>query len=222
MRDRDGRIRIVHYIADEHGFRATIESNEPGVDQSQSPASVAFTNGHQMPSPAHIPVHHEPVAAAHAEMVHHSPSYVEPIEEPLALHKSSHVPAVHHASSHITPLAESLSHHEVSHKALVPHAPVPLAVSHSLPAPILSPAPLAFRNSHYEPEYHPSPAYQAVLAPLMNEAHIIPQHSSAPLYSEPIATPKYSHLQYVPEDGLHLTPYDGDFGRRFTPLKPHY
>lgn len=37
----DGIQRIVHYIADENGFRATVQTNEPGTE-SQSPANVLF------------------------------------------------------------------------------------------------------------------------------------------------------------------------------------
>lgn len=31
LRDADGRVRVVNYVADGHGFRAAISSNEPGV-----------------------------------------------------------------------------------------------------------------------------------------------------------------------------------------------
>lgn len=30
LRDADGRLRIVNYVADANGFRATISTNEPG------------------------------------------------------------------------------------------------------------------------------------------------------------------------------------------------
>lgn len=32
LSDADGRRRVVNYIADDYGFRATIETNEPGVE----------------------------------------------------------------------------------------------------------------------------------------------------------------------------------------------
>uniref|UniRef100_A0A2L2Y4K2 Cuticle protein 10.9 n=1 Tax=Parasteatoda tepidariorum TaxID=114398 RepID=A0A2L2Y4K2_PARTP len=37
----DGRRRVVDYIADQNGFRATIDTNEPGTE-AQSPADVQF------------------------------------------------------------------------------------------------------------------------------------------------------------------------------------
>ena len=40
LRDIDGRVRVVNYVADAHGYRANVQTNEPGVDPSQDPASV--------------------------------------------------------------------------------------------------------------------------------------------------------------------------------------
>ncbi|XP_023210965.1 cuticle protein 14-like [Centruroides sculpturatus] len=37
----DGRHRVVNYVADAAGFRADIQTNEPGVDSSKDPASVS-------------------------------------------------------------------------------------------------------------------------------------------------------------------------------------
>ena len=39
LRDADGRLRIVNYVADELGFRANIQTNEPGVEP-KDPAST--------------------------------------------------------------------------------------------------------------------------------------------------------------------------------------
>lgn len=39
LNDADGRRRIVHYIADDNGFRANIETNEPGVE-AKDPADI--------------------------------------------------------------------------------------------------------------------------------------------------------------------------------------
>ncbi|XP_077488467.1 uncharacterized protein LOC144099196 [Amblyomma americanum] len=41
LTDADGRIRIVNYVADAHGFRASIATNEPGTAAS-SPAGVGI------------------------------------------------------------------------------------------------------------------------------------------------------------------------------------
>lgn len=40
LADADGRDRTVNYVADASGFRATIHTNEPGVDASRDPAAV--------------------------------------------------------------------------------------------------------------------------------------------------------------------------------------
>ncbi|XP_077540923.1 uncharacterized protein LOC144153146 [Haemaphysalis longicornis] len=41
LTDVDGRVRIVNYVADKYGFRASISSNEPGVMPSR-PAGVGI------------------------------------------------------------------------------------------------------------------------------------------------------------------------------------
>ncbi|KAM7307196.1 collagen alpha-2(I) chain [Ixodes scapularis] len=41
LKDPDGRFRTVNYVADAGGFRASVQTNEPGVDDAQSPADVA-------------------------------------------------------------------------------------------------------------------------------------------------------------------------------------
>ncbi|UYV73582.1 hypothetical protein LAZ67_10004166 [Cordylochernes scorpioides] len=62
LRDADGRVRTVSYVADAGGFRANIQTNEPGVDSSKDPAATLVNK-------------HAAVIAAPA--VHHA-SYVAP------------------------------------------------------------------------------------------------------------------------------------------------
>lgn len=55
LHDVDGRLRVVEYVADKHGFRAKIRTNEPGT--ANKDAAAAVYNG---PDPAgfshsHIP-----------------------------------------------------------------------------------------------------------------------------------------------------------------------
>lgn len=45
LNDADGRKRIVNYVADAHGFRADIKTNEPGVDPKEDPAAVSINGG---------------------------------------------------------------------------------------------------------------------------------------------------------------------------------
>lgn len=47
LNDADGRARIVDYVADLNGFRASIRTNEPGVDQNQEPADVLINKDGQ-------------------------------------------------------------------------------------------------------------------------------------------------------------------------------
>ncbi|XP_054718111.1 cuticle protein 10.9-like [Uloborus diversus] len=43
VQDEDGRSRVVEYVADEYGFRASINTNEPGT-ASQNPADVTINS----------------------------------------------------------------------------------------------------------------------------------------------------------------------------------
>lgn len=52
LREHDGRTRTVDYVADGGGFRASVHSNEPGVDDTQSPADVTFNKGGPSSGPA--------------------------------------------------------------------------------------------------------------------------------------------------------------------------
>ncbi|XP_023223514.1 cuticle protein 14-like [Centruroides sculpturatus] len=45
LTDADGRRRVVSYVADAAGFRAKVDTNEPGVDPSKDPAAVAVNKG---------------------------------------------------------------------------------------------------------------------------------------------------------------------------------
>ncbi|XP_054165915.1 adult-specific rigid cuticular protein 15.7-like [Oppia nitens] len=58
LRDRDGRKRTVKYVADAHGFRAQVDTNEPGVDAKEDPADVSINkNGYsqlQLAQPVYI------------------------------------------------------------------------------------------------------------------------------------------------------------------------
>lgn len=72
MQDRDGTWRLVHYVADKHGFRVKIDSNEPGVISS-NPAHAHITgpdvNGytyHQSPhAEPHAPLRYRPHEHGH-------------------------------------------------------------------------------------------------------------------------------------------------------------
>ena len=95
LRDADGRIRTVNYVADALGFRASVSTNEPGTDVKQDPAAVNLNYGghglEAIPAPIVPAVHAAPVLAAPA---------------PLALgHGYAAAPALHAA-----PLAAPLAY----------------------------------------------------------------------------------------------------------------
>lgn len=63
LRDADGRVRTVNYIADAAGFRASISSNEPGVEP-KDPANTLINKGPIVAAPAAPLVARAPVLAA--------------------------------------------------------------------------------------------------------------------------------------------------------------
>lgn len=89
IKDSDGRWRIVNYVADKNGFRASIESNEPGVG-SQNPAHVVI-NG---PGSEYGHPHHEPISKQHHEPLHRGYIQEYPHEDPY--HNNDHYDDIGH------------------------------------------------------------------------------------------------------------------------------
>jgi len=104
LRDADGRVRVVNYVADAAGFRANIQTNEPGVEP-KDPASVLINKAQAIVAPA--------VAAA-------------PLAAPIV---QTHVaaPVVSHYSAPVAVAAPVQSHSYSTHTQHVAAAPV---VSH--------------------------------------------------------------------------------------------
>ncbi|KAH9381050.1 hypothetical protein HPB48_017237 [Haemaphysalis longicornis] len=66
LTDADGRVRVVKYVADGHGFRAHIATNEPGTAASH-PAAASYNARHAVPAVGYgvaAPVAKVAVAAA--------------------------------------------------------------------------------------------------------------------------------------------------------------
>lgn len=55
LRDLDGRTRIVNYVADGAGFRANIQTNEPGVEP-KDPAATSINKAVPVAVAAPVPV----------------------------------------------------------------------------------------------------------------------------------------------------------------------
>ncbi|GFY49605.1 cuticle protein 14 isoform b [Trichonephila inaurata madagascariensis] len=120
LRDADGRIRIVNYVADAAGFRADIKTNEPGVEPKD---------------PAHTAINKAGVAIAPAAP---AIAYAAPAAPALA-YAAPAAPALAYAA----PAAPALAY-------AAPALPVASApVAYSAPAPIAYAAPHYGYAYHY-------------------------------------------------------------------------
>lgn len=151
--DADGRDRTVHYIADAAGFRATIHTNEPGVDASRDPAAVLINKEGYAAVPAP-----EPVAVAVAPAyrpagpVAYGPG---PVAIPAPLPAAPVFAATKgYAAAAPAPIYENNARQAFSYSFGTSHpsyaAPAPVYVAPAAPAPAYAPAPLAA----------PAPIYQ--------------------------------------------------------------
>jgi len=117
LRDADGRLRTVNYVADRvHGFRAQIQTNEPGVEP-KDPAAVAINKPIVAAAVPTAPV----VAAAPVPAVPAAPLYAP-------------APAAVVAEAPTVPLAHSYQSVVSSHAVAAPAAvAAPLAYAHAAP-----------------------------------------------------------------------------------------
>jgi len=117
LRDADGRLRTVNYVADRvHGFRAQIQTNEPGVEP-KDPAAVAINKPIVADAVPTAPV----VAAAPVPVVPAAPLYAP-------------APAAVVAEAPTVPLAHSYQSVVSSHAVAAPAAvAAPLAYAHAAP-----------------------------------------------------------------------------------------
>ncbi|CAG2111912.1 unnamed protein product [Medioppia subpectinata] len=73
LRDKDGRKRTVKYVADAHGFRAQVDTNEPGVDSKEDPADVNINkNGYGIQYAQPITTY---IAKAEPQIITYAKSY---------------------------------------------------------------------------------------------------------------------------------------------------
>ncbi|GIY51544.1 cuticle protein 14 isoform b [Caerostris darwini] len=112
LRDADGRVRIVNYVADAAGFRADIKTNEPGVEP-KDPAHTAINKAGVVVAPA---------ASAIAYAPAHPVAYAAPAH-PVAYAAPAH-PVAYAAPAPIAYAGHNL----------VAHAPMAYA-GHHLAAP---------------------------------------------------------------------------------------
>lgn len=74
IKGADGHIRTVHYVADAGGFRASISSNEPGVDSSKNPADTSISQAEGA-----VAVSHSALTASSHGTDHHKVAFVAPV-----------------------------------------------------------------------------------------------------------------------------------------------
>jgi len=134
LRDADGRIRTVNYIADAAGFRASISTNEPGVEP-KSPADTLINGA--------APVVAAPIVAEPAPL----------LAAPAAPIIARAAPVVAAAPAFAAPaFAAPIAHAPVAHAPIQGYA-YQSNVNHAIPArvaaaPLLQPA---FAHAHAAP-----------------------------------------------------------------------
>ncbi|XP_054163236.1 adult-specific rigid cuticular protein 15.5-like [Oppia nitens] len=129
LRDADGRVRVVNYVADAAGFRANVQSNEPGVEP-KDPANVLINKAQAIVAAA-APVVAAPLAAP--ALTHYS--------APVVAHTAYAAPAV--LSAPVQSHSYSVSTQHVSH--------APAFTTHVAAAPLAAPliaAPATYTHAH--------------------------------------------------------------------------
>jgi hypothetical protein len=111
LRDADGRVRVVNYVADGHGFRAAVSSNEPGVaPQLHAAATISKPGVAVIAAPAvAAPLYAAPAVAApiYAAPSAYAPSLYAPSAAAL-VGPAAYAPAAY-ASSHAGLLAAPIA-----------------------------------------------------------------------------------------------------------------
>ncbi|KAG9510745.1 hypothetical protein GZH46_00697, partial [Fragariocoptes setiger] len=141
LRDADGRSRIVNYVADAAGFRANIQTNEPGVEPKDPAATLI--NKQVAIAAAPVPV---AVAAPAPVPVYAAPAPVAVAPAPLA----APLPAPHYAPGPYYAAAPALVPRAFSYAVVANHlAPAALPV----PLPLAPPAPTYGAPAYGAPAY---------------------------------------------------------------------
>jgi hypothetical protein len=115
LRDADGRTRVVNYVADAGGFRANIQTNEPGVEP-KDPANVLINKAEAIVAPA-VESYIAPAAVA-APLALHAP--VAATSYSVSTQHVGAAPIAHYAAPLAAPLVAPLA----SYATKTVHAPV--------------------------------------------------------------------------------------------------
>jgi hypothetical protein len=125
LRDIDGRVRVVNYVADAGGFRANIQTNEPGVEP-KDPAAVLINKAAAIVAAA-------PVAAPVVAHAYAAPAIAHSYAAPIAY--APRVASSYSVSTQHVAGAPAV----VSYAAPAVVAAAPAVVSHSYAAPLAAP-----------------------------------------------------------------------------------
>jgi len=122
LRDADGRVRVVNYVADAAGFRANVQSNEPGVEP-KDPANVLINKAAAIVAPA--------VAAA--------PLAAPLVAAPAVAHTHLAAPLVAHTAHYAAPHVYSAPVQSHSYSVSTQHLAAPAIATHVAAAPLAAP-----------------------------------------------------------------------------------
>ncbi|CAN8017478.1 unnamed protein product, partial [Ixodes persulcatus] len=188
LTDADGRVRIVKYVADEHGFRATITTNEPGTAPS-TPAGVAIN----VPQEPTVPV---PVAPPPQKVIPVATTFqATPVGPPPVISApvvSAPVVSTPVLSAPVGP----------THFLSGPAAPAPVATYAAAPA--------VTTFKRFLPATGPAYSYSA--APVFQPGHAFSSVSAGPAFSSVSAGPAFSSVSTGPAFSSFAT--GPAFGRR--------
>ncbi|XP_025016910.1 histidine-rich glycoprotein [Tetranychus urticae] len=148
IRDSDGRLRIVEYVADGHGFRAKIKTNEPGTSNKDSAAAIY--NGPD----AHGYSHDVVKSGSVAPHFNHG-SYKHELKHGHGGHDG--YDKIHHAPAHHD------AHHDAHHEADYGHDGWSHEVKH---VPVHS---YKHKEVDHYPSYHHEPSHHG-------QSHYEPSH----------------------------------------------
>lgn len=138
--DANGVFRVVDYVADVNGFRASIRSNEPGIGNAQ--AANILLNAEQPPQSLLIPTAPVPVPVA--------PRPLFPAREPRNRGFLTHFDINHAAASS----EQSVRNERLRYSFPLPSGAVPAAVGSDQPtaatvATSTTPQPIGYQTGHF-------------------------------------------------------------------------
>ncbi|OQR73609.1 hypothetical protein BIW11_09628 [Tropilaelaps mercedesae] len=207
LHDADGRVRVVNYVADEHGFRASVQSNEPGV-APEDPAASSI-NKAPVPIPYSAPMHLDHVTGVNVGLAHSvaapvvsaysAPAYSGPVVAPIGFYRqpmhftSVLGPSVSHMIGQMPAYIGSFLATQAAHPL---HKTVAYSAPIAAPAPVAVPAPAVAPGAAYAaPVSALAPAFASGVHPVPSVAYKAPMHFAG------VVGPSVSHMlnQYLPQ-----------------------